>query len=536
VQNQFTVEGQTLKVTFNSYGIDGYNLFLKAKTLPEKQLAYDEADDLYTLTTHRRFAALLGENIPTLENEMLPLSRHLFDYQREIVRRAIESRRYAVFADCGLGKTHVMGEVARQILHIVGDGAKVLILSPPKIIPQTLEKFASHFSSVPIVHLSSREALIDWLQDPATSGVAITNYEKLIPGLIPEFRNLSGLIADESSLLKTGGGVIKWNLIKSSRGIPFKLSLTATPAPNDVMEYASQASFLEKLRSEGEILWTFFKREGKGGKGDWVVKPHARKAFYEFMSSWSFYIRSPGRFGFKDNIQPVPVPTFEPIEIDSTPEQWEFAQGIFTQAGAGLYGDQSLGVTHRNKLSQAAKGFLYQGDGSKKTARPMASFKPARVAEIAASQANQGQGLIWTIYDEEARLVSEELTARGVAHAILDGRTKEADQLRIMEDFLAGRLPMLISKAGMLGYGLNFQFCEWMIFSGLNDSYEQFYQAVRRAYRYGQLKTVRVFMPVVRDLEGNTLENVLRKMGNFEADAQAQEDCFLEVYRGQSIN
>src|SRR3990167_11402603 len=122
---------------------------------------------------------------------------------------------------------------------------------------------------------------------------------------MPEMRRLSGVAFDESSRLKGGGGVIKWHLIRSCRGIEYKLSATATPAPNDTMEYASQASFLEKLRNEGEILWTYFSRDKYG---TWSVKPHAREAFYRFMASWSIYLRDPKDYGFNDILATLPPP------------------------------------------------------------------------------------------------------------------------------------------------------------------------------------------------------------------------------------
>jgi len=528
-----TISGQTAAVEFRDFGLDAYALFLRAKKLPEKQVSYDWRTDTYTLTTHRRFAAQLGtgEAAPSLGS--LPLSEYLFDYQKFIVARAFEAARFAVFADTGLGKTNIFLEWARLVRHRTR--GKMLILTMTReLVRQTVAATAEFYPAMFLRVLSTREELIAWCQDEAPE-TAICTISKMIPGLIPEFRSLAGLVLDESSILKTGGGVIKWNLIKSARGIEYKLSCTATPAPNDVMEYASQAAFLEKIRTEGEVFWTYFTRGGNGknssGKGDWTVKPHARRAFYEFMASWSFYIRSPKRFGFADNLADLPDPEFFDIAVPPTPEQAAFAMDVFARAGSGLFGDRALGVTWRTKLSQAAKGFVYD-KAAPGGVRPVASAKPAVVASIVRGEVGAGrQVLVWTVFDEETRLLDAACRAEGVPVAVLDGGMKEEARGAVLDAFRAGRTPVMISKASLLGYGLNFQNVGSMVFSGWNDSYEQWYQAVRRAYRYGQTKRVRVFTPCVYELEGGILENVLRKKAAFEADAQAQEDCFLEVFR-----
>ena len=350
-----TLAGQAANIRFDQFDMEAYRLFLRAKALPEKRVEFDPETDTYTLTTHRRFAARLSADIPAAEMPLaLPISTFLFDYQRFIVERAMEAMRFAVFADTGLGKTFMQLELARQVLHLLG--GKFLLLTLPDIIPQTMEAAQTWYPEMPVRHLRTRQELITWLCDGAP-GLAITNYAKLVPGVIPEFRNLSGLAADEASVLKTGGGVIKWNLIKSAKGIPYKFSFSATPAPNDVVEYASQASFLERIQG----FWDYFTKAGNG-KGDWYIKPHARAAFYRYMVSWSIYMRSPARFGFADNLASLPNPVFHDLEIPATDEQHGFAMGIFAASGSGLFGDAALGVTQRSKLSQAAKGVCLRQD------------------------------------------------------------------------------------------------------------------------------------------------------------------------------
>ncbi len=520
------IRGGLAHVRFAKFDLAGYDLFLRCKKLPESQLAYDWQSDTYTLSTPERFAAQLGAVVARRAAKELPLAEHLFDYQRFIVATALEAKRYAVYADCGLGKTAMFLEWARHVMHRTG--GKVLILSPKNIIPQTMDEDAKFYvDALPIRRLDTRKELIAWLTN-GVSELAITNYEKLIEGQVPELRHLAGLAADESSILKSGGGVIKWNLIKSAKGIEYKLSCTATPAPNDVMEYASQAAFLEKLRTEGEILWTFFSRDKDN---EWRIKPHAKEGFYRFLASWSIYLRNPAHYGWADNLSAIPAPQFIEREIAATPEQSAEAQKLFASLGAGLFGDKKMGVRERSKLSQIAKGFIYEGAGKEKRARRIPAVKPRAVAEtIRAEVADVRQTLVWTVFDEESAILSEELGS--TAHATLYGETSDEERAEILERFRKGRPPVLISKASLLGFGMNFQFCGAMVFSGWNDSYEQFYQAIRRAYRYGQTQSLRVHIPFVPELEGMILENVLRKKAGFEADAETQERYYREAMRG----
>ena len=151
-------------------------------------------------------------------------------------------------------------------------------------------------------------------------------------------------------------------------------------------------------------------------------------------------------------------------------------------------------------------------------ARRIASEKPAYVCQLARDELAAGrQVLIWTIFDEEARILQETLSEA----TILDGKTPGPNRLGIIERFRQGEIPCLISKSQLLGYGLNFQHVEAMIFSGFDDSFERMYQAIRRVYRFGQTKTVRVHVPYVPELEGMVFENVRTKEARFTAELAA---------------
>lgn len=524
-----TVDGSRAHVRFDRFDLDAYTLFLRCKQLPESRLTYDWRDDSYALDTPARFASRLGAHVAAAPPAAITVADHLFDYQRFIVAQALEAKRYAIWADTGLGKTAMFLEWARQVEARTGGG--VLILSPLQVIEQTRgewDRFYARGSTLPtrIKRLDTRDELARWCH--GATGIAITNYEKLIPGPLDELRLLGGVVLDESSILKSGGGTIKWNLIHSARGIEHKLSCTATPAPNDTMEYASQASFLEKLRADGEILWTYFSRDKRG---TWSVKPHARDAFYRFMSSWSIYLRDPAHYGFEDILSTLPAPVVHEHRLELTAAQRAAMQELLASSGRGLF-DERLGIRERSKLSQLAKGFLYET--GERDARPIESHKPRFVADLIRQEVAAGRPtLVWTVFDEEARILARQLDGAPFTIAALDGRTPPAERDRVIDGFRFGNVDVLITKAQLAGYGLNFQRCQAMVFSGFDDSYERLYQAIRRAYRFGQTETVHVHVPVVPELEGLVLDNLKRKQAQFDADVALQERNYLTALQEQ---
>ena len=525
-----------MRVRFDRFDAKAYDLFLRTKKLPEQQTDYDMVKGVYTISAPARFAEMIGVKVPRVDRNLLPFPKELFDRQRDTVVTALKAKRYAVWWDCGLGKTLTFLEWLRQATNLTkGRG---LILSPKPIIWQTTEECARFYGdSMKLVQLHSRQQLDAFCKGEGEfeSHIGICNYEKLISGVCNEMRYLTALVCDESSCLKSGGGVIKWNLIKSAKGIEYKLSCTATPAPNDTMEYASQASFLEKLRTEGEILWTFFKREGKNGQGDWVVKPHAREAFYRFMAAWSIYLRDPSAYGWKDGLEPVPEPKYYEQRIEPTKEQLDISYSLNVKSKGLLFDNARMGIRERSKLSQLAKGFMYADE--RKTIQRIKSNKPKYVAGIIDEQIKKGrQVLCWTSFAEEERVIRENMTRKlGKEIGTVEGNMTELQREDVIEQFLKGNMSGLISKPSLLGYGMNFQNVEAMVFSGWDDSYERFYQAIRRAYRYGQKKTLHVFIPFIEELEGMILKNVLKKKEQFERDTSECERLYRQACKEVKI-
>jgi superfamily II DNA or RNA helicase len=535
--------GDQMSVNFTQFNMAAYDLFLKVKRLPEYKITVDHTTLNYTITAPARFAGLLGVQTPKRDITPLPISDYLFDDQVAIVNMALESKRFAVWADCGLGKTPIGLEWARHVN--VATGRRVLIFTLGEIAPQWVEEAKKFYGdALPVAILPTREAMKAWCRGEgpdAGTMIAVTNYEKLnhsgaADQVVNELRLLGGVIADESSRLKTGGGKQKWALIKSTKGIEYKLSLTATPAPNEIMEFASQASFLEKMRDQNEIIWTFFRRDEKTKV--WTVKKHARQAFFEFMAGWSIYIRNPRRYGWRMNLAPVPEPEIFEHELTATEAQRAFIGQYHADndGNLALLATNSTNTIQRGKTSQVAKGFVYRKakakakvKGKGKTAAPVEggkfdrveSLKPGKVADLILDEYRLGnQVLVWTVFDAEAQIIAEELVRRGceapTGFDLLTGSVAKTRRPEILESFRTGKLPILISRPVLLGYGMNFQNCGAMVFSGFSDSYEQFYQALRRAYRHGQTKRLRVHIPYIKELEGESFENILRKQTQHE--------------------
>lgn len=537
MNGNITISGETIIVTFKEpFNLELYERFIQSKKLPEYNLSYDWESDSYTLKTPARFAHVFGLASPTFLRDLLPPNPTLFDYQRWIVYDlAIPAKRFAIWCDTGLGKAFMMLEISRQIMHKTN--GKVLLIVPLNLIEQTIDEAGKFYGSdyPDIIRLESRGSLRHWCPSPGP-GIAIINPDKFIPRkdepeTISECQYLSGVCLDEASLLKSGGGTIKWALIKSCRGIEYKYTFTATPAPNETMEYASQGSFLEKIRHEGEIIWTFFQRNKEG---EWKIKDLAREAFYRFLSGWSIYMRNPAHYGFEDHLSGLPDPVVKEYKLSATQEQLDYVFSIPQSTGQyQLFADGGkLEMLHRIKYSELAKGFIYQGEGSDRQTIRVKSKKPQVCADLAKDDMRKGlKVLIWTVFDEESEILFELLKESGYKIDILTGKIAKKLRVNIIERFRTGQTDCLITKASLLGYGLNFQVCGSNIISGFNDSEEQRYQLERRSYRYGQTKAVKFHYPYIPELEEVVYENINRKRARISDDVKIMEHHYIQALK-----
>lgn len=491
-------------------GIEEYADLLQVRVLPEWRMT-----GYRTVTTEIRHLEAVGILKPPETAILGEPSSFLFDYQRWIVGLALQRERFAVFSTTGTGKTAMLLDWARIVTAY--HRGRTLIVSPLAIIAQTIEE-ANRFygDSLPIADLTDRSDLRKWFQ--SGSGIGITNFEKIdgMTGVLP----VQAVVIDESSALKQSMGSRRTSLIAAFRGVRWKLCCSATPAPNDRIEYAEHAYFLDVVRSTREFLANFFVNRD----GQWRLKHHGIQAFYRHLASWSVFMRSPAAYGFSDNTTDLPPLDVEYLSVPLTDEQIVAAQQWESGNQPSLFGATPGGVTSRTKVMQIAHGF--ELDSGKVKAR-YPSFKPEFIADLANEKHGEDQVIIWVTYDEEGDQL-ERLIA-GSIH--LSGRTQRAKRDAFIEAFRKGNEPrVLILKPSMFGHGLNLQSCHVQIFSTISDSFERFFQCVRRSHRYGQKHSVKVYIPLTQ-LDNAMCQNVMSKQSVWEEDAERQEKAFVAVLR-----
>jgi superfamily II DNA or RNA helicase len=484
--------------------IKSYRKFLAVKSLPSYRISGRVA------RFPAEYAGRMGissSNAPD-GNVMYEPASWLFDYQRDIARLAIEKRKFAVFADCGLGKTAIMLEYARHCLTALPGRKRILIVSPLMVIDQTITECRRFYGdSLPIEALPASQ-LQAWLaRDCGEHRIGITNYEAIRDELRP--RDLGALIIDESSLLKSHYGKWGTRLIELSSGLEYCLALTGTPAPNDRIEYANHAVFCGQFPNTTSFLARFFVNKGQTQER-WVLRPHALRPFYRALSHWSIFLTNPATYGWRDNCQAMPPINVHIHDVDLTDEQTKLAG----KESGQLFCTDLGGIVGRTKLAGLAKGW-HKGDS-------VDTHKPQAVCTLATSEPNRST-LIWCLYNRE----QDELARRLPQAVNIDGRTSHDERMRGIERFKSGEAKILISKPKILGFGLNLQICTKQVFSSLQDSYESYYQAVKRSNRIGSTDPLDVHIPVT-DLERPMVENVLRKAHRVHQDTVEQEACFKE--------
>ncbi|NMA65092.1 MAG: helicase [Clostridiaceae bacterium] len=400
------------------------------------------------------------------------LNPMLFDFQKDIVRWACKKGRAAIFADCGLGKTPMQLEWARQVIQHTG--GKVLILAPLAVSKQTQregEKFGIK------VNLAKEQADV-------VDGINITNYEMLHKFTAKEF---TGIVLDESSILKSYTGKVRNQIIDSFRHTPYKLACTATPAPNDHMELGNHAEFVGAM-SRTEMLSTFFVHDG-GNTSQWRLKGHAEDEFWKWVSSWAVVIRKPSDLGYKDGKFQLPELKIKPVLVNT---EIDYSMPLI----AGTLSERRK--ARRDSLEERV--------------------------EVTAKMANKSkeQFLVWCDFNYE----SEALT-KAIPDAVeIKGANSKEHKENAMIDFANGDIRVLVTKPSIAGFGMNWQNCHNEIFCGLSDSYEQFYQAIRRCWRFGQDKSVNISV-VMSNREISTLNNIQRK----EKDAEVMQDNMVKHTR-----
>lgn len=486
-----------MRLTLNPNSVTDYGTFLKIKTLPKYRFIGRTAE------FPDEYAALLGlVEADDVRQDYEPLDG-LFDYQRDISRTAIAKQKYAVFADCGLGKTLIMLEFARHAAQHMPQGKAILIVSPLMVVRQTVAEAKRFYGdALPIDVVKAAD--LSWWMEHGAGRIGITNYDALKDDT-PQGR-LGGLILDESSMLKSHYGKWGTDCIRLGKGLAWKLALTGTPAPNDRIEYANHAVFLDQFPTVNAFLARFFVNRGKTDNR-WELKPHALEPFYRTLSHWCIFLTDPAVYGWKDNAQGIPPIHVHVENIDLTTDQ----RNAVHETTGMLFVDRIGGITSRTKLARMSKG-----------CGGVESKKPQYVVDLVDRVAPESV-LVWCMHNDE-----QDKLASMMPHAAnIDGQTPQEKRETLIAEFQRGERRVLISKPRILGFGLNLQVATRQIFSGLQDSYESFYQAVKRSNRYGSTQPLHVHIPIT-ELEAPMIDTVLRKAKRVQDDTREQERMFRQ--------
>jgi len=325
-------------------------------------------------------------------------------------------------------------------------GSPVLILAPLAVTGQTIEEGVKFGIDVK-----------RWNGKFNYDGIWITNYEQL-PNIDTSL--FSGIVLDESSILKNYDGKYKQMITDDFAETPYKLACTATPSPNDPMELGTHAEFLDVM-SYNEMLAMYFVNDTKD-TGHWRLKGHAVSKFYEFVSTWSIMLNKPGDIGFDNNGFDLPPLRIHQVQIK-------------TDAPIGmLFGGMAVNATDFN--------------------RTLRETEADRIKEVVrlVKKTNGEQVIIWAKQNQEAVNICKVLSEYDIRN--VQGSDSPEKKEKDLLDFAHGEYKILVTKTSLASFGLNFQNCHYQIFASLDFSFESTYQAMRRSWRFGQTKEVNVWM------------------------------------------
>lgn len=405
-------------------------------------------------------------------NEINPM---LFGFQKYCVQRALAVGKFALFEDCGLGKTIQQLEWSHKVNQHTN--LPILILAPLAVISQTIAeggKFGYQVSE-----LTTMETF------QVGGGIYITNYDNL-ENIDPSV--FGGIVLDESSILKNFTGKMRTQIIEKFKNTPYKLACTATPSPNDTTELCNHAEFLNVM-SRSEMLAMYFVHDG-GSTSDWRLKGHAVQSFWDFVSTWAVMLNRPSDIGFDDSGYDLP-PLNVIEEMVITPKR---DNGMLFNEAAVSATDyhKELRLTYKQRLD--------------------------RVAEIVRN--SDENFIIWIGHDDEGKylrqLLPEAIEVKGS-----DNKQYKKDKLL---GFGKGEFRILITKLKIAQFGLNYQNCRNQIFASLDFSFEATYQGIRRSYRFGQTESVRIIL-ITADTMANVKDSFEKKQKAFKQMQQAMTEA-----------
>lgn len=412
------------------------------------------------------------------------LNPNLFDYQDAIVRWALRKGRCALFEDTGMGKT--IQQLAWSDAVCKHTDGKVLILAPLAVSKQTAKE-ADKFGIA--CHLVESEKDVQ-------KGINITNYEKIHKFDTGQF---DGIVLDESSILKSYSGKTTKDLQHRFSRTPYRLCCTATPSPNDFTEIGTTAEFLG-IMPRTDLLSTFFINDMMGKERiGWRLKKHAEKDFFRWMATWSMMIDNPDNLGFDGSMFKLPELNIQTHVLQSDPGE------------GSLFPEIAETLTERRQ------------------ARKKSAEKRIDLSKKIALQ--EEQCLIWCDYNYESDMLH-----KAIPESVeVKGSDKPEHKETAMMGFANGDVKYLVSKPSICGFGMNWQNCHSMVFSGLSDSFEQFYQAVRRCWRFGQTKPVDVHV-ILSEAEMAVLENIRRKQSEHDRMKREMIEIMSDISKAELYN
>lgn len=400
------------------------------------------------------------------------LNPSLFDHQLHGVEFGLRAGSAALFYDTGLGKTRMMLEWGRCVVEATNK--PVLMLAPLAVGSQHLREA----NAVGVDAIQSR--------DGSTCGaprIVITNYERLEKFDPDAF---AGVILDESSILKSFTGVTTRKLIEAFRAMRFRLAGSATPAPNDYTELGTHSDFLGVMKRD-EMLVRWFIHDSANTK-DWRIKGHAVGPYWDWVASWARCVSKPSDLGFSDDGFALP-----PLDV---------RRHVIAAERSEMAGEEKNGQSRLFRIPDMGATAIHREKRLTKDARA------EMAAEIVVAHPSEPI-VIWVDTDYEADAVRAVIPDVVEVHGRMSPDEKEAK----LDAFSRGEMRVLLTKPALAGFGLNWQHCRTTIFCGLSFSYESFYQAVRRFWRFGQMRPVTAHV-VIADTEADIAATVARKQGD----------------------
>ena len=433
----------------------------------------------YTEFLERKKKSIVKSGFDIAESE---LHESLFPFQKFIVRRALYAGKYAIFADCGLGKTFMQLEWANKVLEQTGES--VLILCPLAVAGQTMKE-GYRFGYPVSRNLSEAKSM---------GGIYISNYEQLDNIDCSAF---GGVVLDESSILKNFEGSIKKQIIDSFAKTPYKLACTATPSPNDPMELGNHSEFLDVM-SRTEMLAMYFVHDG-GETAKWRLKGHAIESFYHFVGTWAIMLNKPHDIGFDMEGYALPRLNLEEKQI-ITPKR----------NNGSLFNDAIISATNFNEELRLTK--------------------IERMDEVARIVNGSDENfIIWIKQNEEGELIKKLIPD---AVEVKGSDTPEYKEKTLL-GFANNEFRVLVTKTKIAQFGLNYQNCRNQIFASLDFSFEGLYQAIRRSYRFGQKNEVNIYL-ITTDTMANVKQAIDNKQKQFELMQDAMSKAINEHLAGNT--